>query len=57
MWILVPHTDGAYMYSRYSVDRHIPKVLTADPLSFGASFYVREAAAPGSPYWQTFTQY
>ena len=32
-------------------------VDTGNPLSFGASFYVHTAGAPGSPWWQTFTQY
>ena len=57
VWILVPHSDGAYMYSRYSVDNHDAMVLTADPLTSGARMYVDIAANPGSPYWQTFTYY
>jgi len=57
VWIWVPHNGGSYLYSRYSVDRHHPMVLTADPLSNGAALYVDVAAQPGSPFWQTFTQH
>jgi hypothetical protein len=57
VWILVPHTDGAYIYSRYSVDHFDSKVLTANPLRDGAAFYVDTAANPGSADWQTFTHF
>jgi hypothetical protein len=57
VWIWVPHSDGYYLYSRYSVDDHKSMVLTVDPLSNDAPMYVDIGANPGSAYWQTFSYY
>jgi hypothetical protein len=57
VWIWVPHSDGYYLYSRYSVDNGDSMVLTVDPLSNGAAVYVDIGANPGGPYWQTFSYY
>jgi hypothetical protein len=57
VWIWVPHYDGYYLYSRYSVDNGDSMVLTVDPLSNGAAVYVDIGANPGGPYWQTFSYY
>jgi hypothetical protein len=58
VWIWVPHSDGYYLYSRYSVDNHVPAlVLTVDPLSNGAKVFVAIGANPGGAYWQTFNYY
>lgn len=57
VWIWVPHSDGYYLYSRYSVDDRDSMVLTVDPLSNGAALYVDIGANPGGPYWQTFSYY
>jgi hypothetical protein len=57
VWIWVPHYDGYYLYSRYSVDNGDAMVLTVDPLSNGAAVYMDIGANPGGPYWQTFSYY
>jgi hypothetical protein len=57
IWLVVPHSDGAYLESRYTVDNGIPEVLTADPLSNNSLLYAEAPANPGSPYWQTWTGY
>jgi hypothetical protein len=57
VWIWVHHSDGYYIYSRYSVDHGDSMVLTVDPLSNGAPVYLDIGANPGGPYWQTFTYY
>lgn len=55
VWILVPHTDGAYMESRFAFNRGITLVLTANAAAPGTQLYVRGPSNPGSPYWQTWT--
>jgi hypothetical protein len=55
VWIVVPHTDGDYIYSRYTVDEGRPMVLTADPVTNGARLFVAIAAQPGSADWQTWS--
>lgn len=55
VWIVVPHTDGDYLYSRYTVDEGNSMVLTADPVTNGARLFVAIAAQPGSADWQTWS--
>lgn len=58
VWILVPHSDGAYMYSRYSVDNGNPMVLTAvGPLTNDEHLVLEIAAQAGGADWQTWTYY
>jgi hypothetical protein len=57
VWIEVPHSDGDYLYSRYSVDNEDSMVLTADPLENDAPLFVTIGANPGSAYWQTWSYY
>jgi hypothetical protein len=54
VWIVVPHNDGDYLYSRYTIDHGTPEVLTADPAQNGSELFVAAAAQSGSPYWQTW---
>lgn len=55
VWILVPHSNGAYLESRFAVDRGTLLVLTANATSPGTPLYVGNPSNPGSPYWQTWT--
>jgi hypothetical protein len=55
VWILVPHSNGAYMESRFAVDRGTLLVLTANGTSPGTQLYVGNPSNPGSPFWQTWT--
>lgn len=57
VWIWVPHTDGFYLYSRFSVDHGSGLVLTVNPLSNGAPVFVSNPAQPGGADWQTFTYF
>lgn len=58
VWIWVRHTDGYYLYSRYSVDNHVPAlVLTVNPLSNHSAVHVDIGANPGGADWQTFSYY
>jgi len=54
VWILVPHTDGAYMESRFAVNRGILLVLSANAAAHGAQLYVGNPSNPGGP-WQTWS--
>jgi hypothetical protein len=55
IWLVIPHSDGAYLESRYTVDNGIPEVLTVDPLYSGSELYVYAPEQPGSAYWQTWS--
>ena len=56
VWIVIPHTDGYYLESRYLYNNGDPnQVLTVDPLDNGASVYCFNEENPGSAYWQTFS--
>jgi hypothetical protein len=56
VWIVIPHTDGYYLESRYLYDNGDPnQVLTVDPLDSGASVYCFNEENPGSAYWQTWS--
>lgn len=58
VWIVVPHSDGDYLESRYSVDNGLSsKMLTAYPLAQGYSLYVYPPEQPGGDYWQTWSWY
>jgi hypothetical protein len=58
VWIAVPHSDGYYLESRYSVDNNLAdSVLTADPLAGYARLYVYTPEQPGGPWWQTWSWY
>jgi hypothetical protein len=57
VWIWIPHSDGYYLFSRYSINNGYPLCLTVDPLSNGAAVYLYVAENPGSAYWQTFSYY
>ena len=56
VWIVVPHSDGDYLYSRYSVDNGDPMVLTTEPGN-GNALYVYYPENSGSAYWQTWSYY
>jgi hypothetical protein len=57
VWILVPHSDGAYMESRFAVNRGTLLVLTANSPTPGTQLYVGNPTNPGSAFWQTFSFY
>jgi hypothetical protein len=55
VWVLVPHNNGAYLESRYALDRGYLLVLTANGTTPFTQLYVNSPYAPGSIYWQTWT--
>lgn len=56
VWIVIPHSDGSYLESRYLYDNgHPGQVLTVDPLYNRAPVYCFNEENPGSAYWQTFS--
>lgn len=57
IWLVVPHSDGAYLENRYALDNGYTEVLTADPLYNGADLYIYAEEQPGSAYWQTWSGY
>ncbi len=57
VWIAIPHNDGVWLYSRYTVNNHNPEVLTANTANPGAPLYVTLSdSSPGGP-WQTWNWY
>lgn len=55
VWVLVPHNNGAYLESRYALNRGYLLVLTANGTSNFTQLYLNSPYAPGSIYWQTWT--
>jgi hypothetical protein len=55
VWILVPHSNGAYLESRFAFNRGVALVLTANAAARGTQLYVGNPSNPGSPFWQTWT--
>ena len=56
VWVVVPHSNGAYLASRYSLDHGNPKsVLSVNPLAVGSHPFVYNPQNPGTAYWQTFS--
>jgi hypothetical protein len=57
VWIAIPHNDGYWLYSRYTVNNHNPEVLTSNSTGDGAQLFVTISdSAPGGP-WQTWNWY
>jgi len=56
-WIAIPHSDGYWLYSRYTVNNHNPEVLTSNTTADGARLFVTLSdSSPGGP-WQTWNWY
>ena len=57
VWIAIPHNDGYWLYSRYTVDEDHSEVLTSNTTGEGAQLFVTLSDAnPGGP-WQTWNWY
>jgi hypothetical protein len=57
VWVLVPHSNGAYLESRFALNRGELLVLTANSASHFTQLYVNSPADPGSVFWQTFSYF
>jgi hypothetical protein len=57
VWIAIPHNDGYWLYSRYTVNNHNPEVLTSSSTADGTRLFVELSdSSPGGP-WQTWNWY
>jgi hypothetical protein len=54
VWVVVPHTDGDYLYSRFALNRGKSLVLTSNGLGNGIPLFVAAPTGPGGAYWQTW---
>ena len=57
IWIAIPHNDGYWLYSRYTVNQGHAEVLTSNTTADGTRLYVTISdSSPGGP-WQTWNWY
>jgi len=58
VWVEVPHSNGHYLVSRWSLDHGNPNsTLSIDPLRADSDMFVYTPQSPGSPFWQTFSEF
>jgi hypothetical protein len=57
VWIAIPHNDGYWLYSRYTVDEDDSEVLTSNTTGDGAQLFVTLSDANAGGPWQTWNWY
>jgi hypothetical protein len=57
VWIAIPHNDGYWLYSRYTVDEDNSEVLTSNTTGDGAQLFVTLSDANSGGPWQTWNWY
>ncbi len=54
VWVVVPHSDGDYLYDRFALDHGTSLVLTSNGLGNGIPLFLAGPVGPGGAYWQTW---